>query len=63
KKKQIGKNKAAGDVGCPSINSSGLYFGNSPVSVSYRLVSNKGSTLLSQIQMFSPLFVHLQNIH
>ena len=29
----------------------------------YRLVSNKGSTLLSQIQMFSPLFVHLQNIH
>ena len=31
--------------------------------VSYRLVSNKGSTLLSQIQMFSPLFVHLQNIH
>ena len=39
------------------------YFGNSPVSVSYRLVSNKGSTLLSQIQMFSPLFVHLQNIH
>ena len=25
--------------------------------------SNKGSTLLSQIQMFSPLFVHLQNIH
>lgn len=62
-RKQIGKNKAAGDVGCPSINSSGLYFGNSPVSVSYRLVSNKGSTLLSQIQMFSPLFVHLQNIH
>ena len=60
--KQIGKNKAAGDVGCPSINSSGLYFGNSPVSVGYRLVSNKGSTLLSQIQMFSPLFVHLQNI-
>ena len=47
------QNKAAGDVGCPSINSSGLYFGNSPVSVSYRLVSNKGSTLLSQIQMFS----------
>ncbi|KDS68342.1 hypothetical protein M095_1988, partial [Parabacteroides distasonis str. 3999B T(B) 4] len=43
-------------------NSSGLYFGNSPVSVGYRLVSNKGSTLLSQIQMFSPLFVHLQNI-
>ena len=38
--------------GCPSINSSGLYFGNSPVSVSYRLVSNKGSTLLSQIQMY-----------
>ena len=33
-----------------------------PVSVGYRLVSNKGSTLLSQIQMFSPLFVHLQNI-
>ena len=32
---------------CPSINSSGLYFGNSPVSVGYRLVSNKGSTLLS----------------
>ena len=24
-----------------------------------QLVSNKGSTLLSQIQMFSPLFVHL----
>ena len=41
----IGKNKAAGDVGCPSINSSGLYFGNSPVSVGYRLVSNKGSIL------------------
>ena len=36
---------------------------NITVSVSYRLVSNKGSTLLSQIQMFSPLFVHLQNIH
>ena len=31
------------------INYYGLYFGNSPVSVSYRLVSNKGSTLLSQI--------------
>ncbi|WP_230593680.1 hypothetical protein, partial [Bacteroides fragilis] len=59
---KLSMNKAAGDVGHPSINSSGLYFGNSPVSVSYRLVSNKGSTLSSQIQMFFPLFVHLQNI-
>ena len=39
-------------------NAGGLYFGNSPVSVGYRLVSNKGSTLLSQIQMLSPLTAH-----
>ena len=32
-------NKAAGDVGYPSINSSGLYFGNSPVSVGYPVAS------------------------
>ena len=38
-------------------NHSGLYFGNSPVSVSYRLVSNKGNTLLSQIQMFANIRV------
>ena len=30
--------------------------GNSPVSVGYRLVSNKGSTLLSQIKCF-PLYL------
>lgn len=36
--------------------------GNSPVSVGYRLVSNKGSTLSSQIQMFSPLFAYSHNI-
>ncbi|MFS2717325.1 hypothetical protein AAH068_20725, partial [Bacteroides uniformis] len=58
----LSMNKAAGDVGYPSINSSGLYFGNSPVSVGYRLVSNKGSTLSSQIQMFSPLFAYSHNI-
>lgn len=38
------------------------YFGNSPVSVGYRLVSNKGSTLSSQIQIFSPLFAYSHNI-
>ena len=60
---KLSMNKAAGDVGYPSINSSGLYFGNSPVSVGYRLVSsNKGSTLSSQIQMFSPLFAYSHNI-
>ena len=36
--------------------------GNSPVSVGYRLVSNKGSTLSSQIQIFSPLFAYSHNI-
>ena len=48
---KLSMNKAAGDVGYPSINSSGLYFSNSPVSVipekSGRRIAERGISFSS----------------